>query len=424
MAEPVRSGGAAAGPVAARGAGVLGIFTAGPLAAITPLGWLTLGAAATLYLLGSMGGWQEFTVAAVALAAAFVVALVFAIGRSRYRVELDLSTARVVVGEPASGEITVTSASNRRMLPSRMELPVGAAVGRLSIPALAPGAMHDELFQIPTLRRAVLTVGPARSVRGDAFGLVRREVRWTEPQLLYVHPATVPLAGAMPGFFRDLEGEPSTDLASDDLSFHGLRGYVPGDDRRNIAWRSSARTGELMVRQFEETRRSHVAVALSTRAAEYADADEFELAVQAAASLAVQSFREDRALTLSAGQLQVRTPTPRRVLDELAGVEWVDAGPGAIGGRPASDAEDGIVATARRVAAAAPAVSVALLLCGPVPTPADLRAAGAAFPLGVRVIAIRAVQGAATSLHGISSVTVLTAGSLTALPGALRKARG
>ena len=419
-------------PAASRGARVLGIFTMGPLAAITPLGWIALGAAATLYLLGSWGGWQEFTVAAAGLAAAFVVALVFAVGRSQYRVELDLSTARVVVGEPASGEITVTSASARRMLPSRMELPVGAAVGRLSIPALAPGAAHEELFQIPTLRRAVLTVGPARSVRGDAFGLVRREVRWTEPQLLYVHPPTIPLAGAMPGFFRDLEGQPSTDLASDDLSFHGLRGYVAGDDRRNIAWRSSARTGELMVRQFEETRRSHVAVALSTRAAEYADSDEFELAVQAAASLAVQSFREERELTLMAGQQTVRTPTARRALDDLAGVALVDGttGRGAVGsatlggGPKRDDGDDGIVATARQVATVAPDVSVALLICGPVPTPADLRAAGAAFPLGVRVIAIRTVLGAATSLHGISSVTVLTAGSLSALPVALRKARG
>jgi len=34
------------------------------------------------------------------------------------------------------------------------------------------------------------------------------------------------------------------------------------------------------------------------------------------------------------------------------------------------------------------------------------------------------VLGAATSLHGISSVTVLTAGSLAALPGALRRTRG
>ena len=57
-----------------------------------------------------------------------------------------------------------------------------------------------------------------------------------------------------------------------------------------------------MVRQFEETRRSHVAVALSTDAAEYADPEEFELAVEAGASSVVQSFQGGaRELTIIAG---------------------------------------------------------------------------------------------------------------------------
>ena len=377
---------------------------------VTVLGWVAIASAIVMYLLSQWGGWQEFAVGAVALAAAFLVAVLFTIGRSHYEVGIDLRTHRVVVGEPATGRLEVTNASSRRMLPSRMELPVGRGVGRLSIPGLKPAETHEELFVVPTERRAVIEVGPARSVRGDAFGLVRRVVRWTEPEMLYVHPRTISLSGAVAGFFKDLEGEATKELSNDDVSFHALRGYVPGDDRRYIHWRTTARTGQIMVRQFEETRRSHVAVGLSTSDAEYAEDAEFELAVEVCASLTLQSFRDERRLTVISGGAPISAPTPRRTLDRLSGV---DRGPTA----------DGIVAAARTIAVAVPDVSVALLLCGPLPTPAEIREAGACLPLGVRVIVVRAVAGAATSMRRISDVTVVTIGSLDVLPRALRAAR-
>ncbi|HOZ59101.1 MAG TPA: DUF58 domain-containing protein [Nakamurella multipartita] len=385
---------------------------------ITPLGWSVLGAAVALFLLAFGGGWVECAIAGSALLAALLAALLFSIGRARYRVEIDLRTRRVVVGEPASGRIVVTSTASRALLPSRMELPVGDGVGRLAIPALRPAEQHEDLFVVPTQRRAVIAVGPARSVRGDAFGLVRREVRWTDPQLLYVHPRTTSLSGAVAGFFKDLEGQPTDELSNDDVSFHALRGYVPGDDRRYIHWRTSARSGALMVRQFEETRRSHIAVALSTDAAEYADPDEFELAVEAGASVVVQAAKESRELTVVAGGTPVPAGPARRTLDRLAGVQIDD--------RPArtADLEVGIVATARRVAELTPDVSIVFLLCGSTPTPAQIRQAGAALPVGVRVIAVRAVPGVAPSVRRISGLTVVTVGALDKLPVTLRKARG
>jgi uncharacterized protein (DUF58 family) len=388
------------------------------LGVVTPLGRTALGASVVLFLLAFWGGWVEFAIAGIALLAALLAALLFAIGRTRYRVEIDLRTRRVVVGEPASGRIMVSSTASRALLPSRMELPIGDGVGRLVIPSLKPGAQHEDLFVVPTQRRAVIAVGPARSVRGDAFGLVRREVRWTEPQLLYVHPRTTSLSGAVAGFFKDLEGQPTDDLSNDDVSFHALRGYVPGDDRRYIHWRTSARSGALMVRQFEETRRSHIAVALSTDAAEYGDPDEFELAVEAGASVVVQAAKESRELTVIAGGTPVPGGTARRTLDQLAGVQIDD--------RPArtADLAVGIVATARRVADLAPDVSIMFLLCGSKPTPAQIRQAGAALPLGVRVVAVRAVPGIAPTVRRISGVTVITFGSLDKLPATLRKARG
>ena len=51
---------------------------------------------------------------------------------------------------------------------------------------------------------------------------------------------------------------------------------MPGDAVRHIHWRSTAKTGVHMVRRFEETRRSHIMVALSLSADDYGDRDAAE----------------------------------------------------------------------------------------------------------------------------------------------------
>lgn len=380
------------------------------LRVITPIGWTVSGGAIALFLLSRMTGWQELSVAAVALAAAMSMALVFVIGRSSYGVTIDLRTRRVVVGEVATGRMVVANAAGSRLRPVRMELPVGSAVASVAVPALARGAVHEELFVIPTSRRAVIAVGPARSVRGDAFSLLRRTVRWTDPEPLYVHPRTVPLLGVNPGFIQDLEGQATKELSNNDVSFHALRGYVPGDDRRYVHWKTTARTGVLMVRQFEETKRSHLAIALSTRQADYAGPEEFETAVGAAASLGLQAFREERAMSVVAGGQSLRAPTARGLLDAMSGVET-------------SALATGVAAVARFGAATVPEVSIAVVLCGSSPTPGDIRSAGTAFPIGVRVVVVRVAIGSAIAIRSIGALPVVTIGAVDDLPRALRALR-
>ena len=263
-------------------------------APITPLGAGALAVGTVSAAAALVTGWAEFLVLALTLGVALAGAALFLIGRSSYRVGIDMHAQRVVAGEPASCVLTCTNTGGRRLLPARIEVPVGGSLASFRIPALAPHAEVEELFVIPTERRSVVTVGPAVSVRGDALGLLRRQVRWTAAQALFVHPRTVPLAGASTGMLRDLEGQPTRDLSSNDVSFHALRPYTPGDDRRYVHWRTSARTGALMVRQFEETRRTHVALALSLDPADYVSTDEFEMAVSVAASVGVQAIREER----------------------------------------------------------------------------------------------------------------------------------
>ncbi len=380
---------------------------------LSGLGALVLALAVVLGLAARRLGWVELAVPAAALAGAVVAGAVLAVGRSTYEMELDMSDQRVTVGDRAVGRIVVRNTSRHRLLPAHIELPVGKGSADFPLPSLGPQGAHEEVFAIPTTRRAVVMVGPVRSVRGDPLGLVRRRLRWTDGVELFVHPRLVSLDGAASGVLKDLEGQATRVISDSDLSFHALRDYVAGDDRRHIHWRSTARTGRLMVRQFEDTRRTHTAIALATDPSDYADADEFEVAVAAASSIAVQAIRDERELSLLAGSGALRVETPGRMLDDVARIEAADAAAGVVGHDGAS--------LGRWVAREVPGATVAILITGSVPEPTVLQAAAAPLPAGVRVLVLtvdRESDGAVATHEHLSLASI---GSLVDLPRVLRR---
>ncbi|WP_081861485.1 DUF58 domain-containing protein [Cellulomonas sp. HZM] len=376
---------------------------------VSPLGWGTALAAVALLVAGRVLGWVELAALGAGLAAACLVALVMTAGRARYGVDLDMAENRVRIGERAVGRLEVTNRARRRSLPSRVELPVGSNVAELAVPALAPGESFDELFAIPTQRRAVVVVGPVRSVRGDPLGLVRRSVRWTTPEDLYVHPRTVSLAGASSGLLRDLEGQSTREISDADLSFHALRDYVAGDDRRYIHWRTTARRGRLMVKQFEDTRRTQTVVALASNPGDYGDEDEFELAVSTVASIGVQVIREERGLAVLAGPGKLRVDTPPRLLDDCSGVGTSDAGAG-------------VTLLGRRVTRETPDATVAVLVTGSGPSDGDVRLGARYVPFGVRTLVVRCTSGGELAVRTQGALTLATLGDLDDLPRLLRRA--
>ncbi|MFE4543170.1 DUF58 domain-containing protein [Arthrobacter sp. NPDC056727] len=379
------------------------------LAVVSVLGWSVLAAAFLLWLTGNAYGWQEAKAAAIAALVLFVIAVGFILGRSSYGILLDLARNRVAVGDSAVGSIAVSNTSARPLLPADLELPVGSATAVFHLPRMKPQQVHGDLFTIPTARRAVIVVGPVRSVRADPLHLLRRQVLWTEPEDLYVHPRTVALAGSAAGFIRDLEGMPTTELSSADVSFHALRDYVPGDDRRHIHWKTTARTNKLMVRQFEETRRAHLAISLSINTDEFASEDEFELAISAAGSIGRQAIREQRELDVLTQAGPLRCETGRNMLDDMT----------RIAGTPLRKTA---VDLARTLADTVPNASVVFFIVGSQVTPTQLRSAAASVPPGVRSLAVLVDLGAAPARANIGDLTVLTVGDLSDLPSVLRKA--
>ena len=390
-------------------------------AVITPLGWVILAVIPVSLIAGYRLGWIELVVVGWACVVLVAVAAVYLIGRAPFTVELTLPHRRVVMGDPARGTIAVTNPRRRRTLGVKVEIPVGPGLAELAMPGLRGGATFQHDFAIPTVKRGIVPVGPVRTVRADPIGLVRRELIWTESAELVVHPRTIGMPSTSTGLIRDLEGTPTRDLTSSDVAFHALREYQNGDERRYIHWKSTAKTGTFMVRQFEQTRRSHLVVALTLATGDYASEEEFELAVSVAGSLGVRAIRDGRTVSVVVSTvtpdfakrkiLAVRalaTHVPARLLDELA---VVDVAAAALNirdiARVAADDVDGI--------------SVAFLICGSRTTSAELRAASHSFPLGVEVVAIVCDPDAVPGLRRVAGLSVLTIGFLDDLRIALAR---
>lgn len=379
------------------------------LRTVTPTGWVVLALGALSLVVSAVLGWQEFTYLGTVLLAAVVLSALFLFGRASYHVLLELTPRRVVVGDRAMGRMLVTNSGQRGLPPSRMELPVGAGVAEFQLPAMKPKEEHEELFAVPTNRRAVIVAGPAESVRGDALGLLRRGVRWTEPVDLFVHPRTVRIAPSAAGLVRDLEGQVSKKITNNDIAFHALRPYVPGDDRRYVHWRTSARIGQLMVRQFEETRRSQLTLIQSVRPEWYASENEFELAVSVTASIAAQVIRDGTQIKVVDESRAWNTPTITSMLDASCRVEPTT------GGFP--NAREAVRERTKRLAPS----SVVMIVAGSAFPVHDFRSIGTLFGKETAQYGVRVVVGAEPSIGSLGGIAMVTVGRLEDLPAVLRK---
>jgi uncharacterized protein (DUF58 family) len=95
------------------------------------------------------------------------------------------------------------------------------------------------------------------------FGLFRRTIRTGEPDLLVVYPRLGRLTRTWLARQHEwFEGTHRRERRHGQVSgdFYGVRPWRSGDARRFIHWRSSARHGELVVRQFEQHRNRDLAV--------------------------------------------------------------------------------------------------------------------------------------------------------------------
>ena len=356
--------------------------------AVTTTGWAVI----TLVIVGLALAVAFQWVEALACALAGVVALVLAAMRVAWRpphvVSIRVPNERIVAGQTAVGEISVRNERARSVRSGIIELPIGTGTGEFVVPPLGAHETWDEMFLISSRHRGLINVGPARAVRSDAL-------------LLHVHPRTVRVPFDATGFQLDVEGVSTGKLSSSDVSFHALRDYEPGDDRRAVHWQSTARLGKLIVRQYEETHRSHHVIVLDTSRDAW-DHDTFETAVSVAGSLGLANLRESRPVSLTTTEGWLPSGVAMRMLDALSEVKARSFGD--------------LSRRVREAVAQRPGVSALTLIVGPNVT--DIEAAHLArlAPIDVPVSIIRIGAEGVRARRDLGRGVLLDCSTLDDLP--------
>ncbi len=162
----------------------------------------------------------------------------------------------------------------------------------------------------------------------DPFGLHRVSVPLPAPGALLVYPRLVRLnrlfseSGA-----HAFEGRRLLLRRSTGYDLHSVREYEQGESLRHVHWRSTARRGQLMVKELEDAPRDEIAVLLDADARAVAG-DSFEVQVRAAGSILEAYVRRGRRAVLVVNSdrresQQVHSPAAdrRRALELLAAVD-------------------------------------------------------------------------------------------------------
>ncbi|MFD5828003.1 DUF58 domain-containing protein [Lentzea sp. NPDC060358] len=370
------------------------------LETISPSGRLLAVSAVAAWVLGAVLGWDELVLLGATGVLVLVLAAGLTLGRGAVRVDVGVARRRLRPDESTRCAVEVEHRGRRTLFAPEVELPIG----RDRVEVFDRGRE----VEIAGLRRGVIAVGPATTVRGDPLGLVRRAVVEKEAIEVFVHPVTVPLEPLGTGLLRDLEGCTTNDVSMSDLAFHALREYAPGDDRRHIHWRSTAKLasstqdGRFLVRQYLDSRRAHIVVVVDGAEQSYPDSEAFETALSAGASVVKRATLDEIDTTVvAAGHVSGKA---QHVLDVFARAEP--------GGPPLGEA-------AGRAAAAAPDATLVVVLTGAGHSYADLRLAASAFPAEVRKVVLRVDPAGRTTRAASTAFSVLTLRQLGDLPALL-----
>lgn len=265
---------------------------------VTSRGWSVLGITAGLYAAGRVLGAVELSMLAAGGVGTVAAALVLArVRRPRVQLRRTIRPARLHAGTPARADLDLVNRGGRwTPVLAVTDSFAGRREARFSAPPLAPSDLARAAYRIPTGRRGVFPLGPLTIGVTDPLGLLRRSLDAGSREEVTVYPrvdAISPLpmsaghdfmGGAVDGWSRSRAGE----------EFHTLRPYQTGDDLRRVHWRSTARTGDLMIREDDVPWQLRATVLLDTRRPTHTE-HTFERAVEAAASV-VASLAQRRAL--------------------------------------------------------------------------------------------------------------------------------
>jgi len=300
----------------------------------TARGTALLAVAAATYAAARIVGTWELYLLAFALLAAVIVTWVqvLAIGR-RLDVTTSVTPRQPVAGDPLLLSFRVKSGS---LLPGQ-QVTLLHATGELGgcdrpihVESLGPRAQRVVTSGPWPARRGIHHLPALVAVAADPLGLVHVRRRLGTMDIT-VSPRLVHLGSC--ALFPDMgvgEGGRRRLPTLHGSEFRGIRPHSPGEPLNRVDWKATAKTGNLMLRETEDAANGDVTLLLNGAAPHVGGQPpetSFELAVQAAGSIADYALRAGHATTLLVPENEWRpirlAPDANghlRLLEILAGV--------------------------------------------------------------------------------------------------------
>ncbi len=196
-----------------------------------------------------------------------------------------------------------------------IEINERAKIEEIALPRCVGGATIEVEVEVLPKRRGVLHFQNTVMAGADPLGLFRSLTRKPLPDKLLILPKRYPIPHfALPGSMRYQQGGVALAAAvGESEEFVSLRDYRPGDPMRHIHWRSWARLGKPIVKEFQDEFFVRHALILDTFDT-MAYSERFEEAVSVAASFACTIQTQDSLLDLMFVGAQAYTFTAGRGL--------------------------------------------------------------------------------------------------------------
>ncbi|MGA2750049.1 MAG: DUF58 domain-containing protein [Verrucomicrobiota bacterium] len=176
---------------------------------------------------------------------------------------------------------------------------VRAHILEQAVPELPPGGECSIAAQLTPLRRGVLRLTGTTVACPDPFGLFRSLRKIPGPQSMLILPRRYAMpAFELPGTMKyQLGGVSLASSVGESEEFVSLREYRPGDPLRRVHWKSFAKLGKPIVKEYQEEFFVRHALVLDTYGGP-GGSEIFEEAVSIAASLACNIQNQDSLLDL------------------------------------------------------------------------------------------------------------------------------
>lgn len=295
-------------------------------------GLAVLGVGAALWLASRVVGSAGMEVVAIGLAALpFLAGAFVRWGRTRLRVVRRVSDVRVPPGTRVTVELqidnTAPSPTSFLLIEDRLPPALGRPA-RLVVAGVASKGTRRAAYTVMAQTRGRYRLGPLTIDVSDPFALTRQRLEFDELDELLVTPEIEDLAATPdPSSGPSWGATRARQLFRTGEEYYTMRQYQEGDDLRRIHWPSVARTGDLMIRQDESSRRASGLVFLDNRGHSlgHAHTPAFERAVSVAASLGVLLARRGFSVRVGTTETQPAPVNEDRFLDTLAGLSHASA---------------------------------------------------------------------------------------------------